>query len=189
MRGLRLAVALAVLAAPAASAAAASLSLDERQIEEALRVGERSVTSETFGDEWRVASGDESVTVITPFHRLAIAARHAAFRNEALTAEDRDRALREVRDRLLLRVELLGARPDFARHLTPRLLVGDREIRPSLAQNERTPARQEDGRYLARNLYWFPTTGLAGTDRVTLVVRDADGRPVTRFTIDLARMR
>ena len=86
-------------------------------------------------------------------------------------------------------VELKGAREDFARFYTPRLVVGARHVEPSFTQNERTPARAEDGKYLARCVYGFPTKALTPTSKVVLVVRDGDGRDVSSFTIDLAAMR
>ena len=52
-----------------------------------------------------------------------------------------------------------------------------------------TPARADDGGYLARCVYAFPIKELTGTSRVALVVRDADGREARRFTIDLGAMR
>ncbi len=171
-------------------AEAASFTLTPAEQAEAIRLGARSITSDEFGDEWRVVNATgESVTVITPFHRLALAARHAAFRNEPLRAQDRDRMLDELKDRLMLWVSLYGPRPDFARYLTPRLLVDDREVRPIMVQNERTALRQEDGRFLARCVYWFPAGEVGGTGRPVLVVSDPDGQPVSRFTIDLASMR
>jgi hypothetical protein len=85
--------------------------------------------------------------------------------------------------------QLRGPREDFARFLAPRLIAGDREIEPAFVQNERTAARQESGTYLARCVYGFPTRDLTGKSRVVLVVRDADGRDVSRFTIDLSAMR
>jgi hypothetical protein len=184
------AIAALVLLASPTTAEAASFSLTERQIQEALETGERSVTRENLGEEWRVrnAAGD-SLTVMTPFHRLAIAARHAAFRNEPLKPRDRSRVLKEQQDRLVFWVELKGPRDDFARFYTPRLLVGPRPIEPSFAQNERTAARSEDGTYLAKCVYGFPTKMLSGTGRVVLVVRDGDGRDLTSFTIDLSTMR
>jgi hypothetical protein len=178
------------LAAGGPAASGVSLSLGERERAEALREGQRSVISESFGQEWRVANGTgESVTVITPFHRLALVARHAAFKNEPIKPQEQDRALVELRERLVFWVHLLGPREDFARHLRPRLLVGDRELEPTLAQNERTAVRDEEGRYLARCVYWFPSKELTGRERVTLVVRGSDGEPLTRFTIDLGAMR
>jgi hypothetical protein len=178
------------LTAAAPAAGAASLTLGDRERTAALREGQRSVTDETFGGEWRVVGrSGESVTVLTPFYRLALVARHAAFRNEPVKPQDEQRALREVKERLVLSVHLLGDRPDFARHLRPRVLVADREIEPALVQNEHTPARRDDGRYLARCLYWFPSQELSGTARLTLVVRDPNGQVVARFPIDLATMR
>jgi hypothetical protein len=172
------------------SAQAASFSLGERQVQEAVELGERSVQREAFGDEWRVrnAAGD-TATVMTPFHRLALAARHAAFRNDPLTPRERDRVLKEQHDRLVFWVELKGARLDFARFYTPRLIAGARHIEPSFTQNERTPARRDDGKFLARCVYGFPTKALSGTSKVVLVVRDGEGRDVSSFTIDLASMR
>ncbi len=191
MRAIAALAALGVgLAAMSAPAGGARLTLGEAERQEALRVGERSVTSDKFGDEWRIVQGSgESVTVITPFHRLAWAARHAAFKNEPLKPQEQARVLEEVKDRLVLQVGLHGPREDFARHLRPRLLVGTREIEPTLVQNERTAQRRDNGRYLARCQYAFPTKDLDGAARLTLEVRDPDGRPVARFPIDLSRMR
>jgi len=181
--------ALALLAAPSA-AEAVSFTLTERQIEEAVEVGERSITRESLGPEWRArnAAGD-TLTVMTPFHRLALAARHAAFRNEPLKPRDRGRVLKEQQDRLVFWVELKGSRDDFARYYTPRLLAGARQIEPTFTQNERTAARGEDGKYVAHCVYGFPTKLLSATSKVVLVVRDGDGRDLTSFTVDLASMR
>lgn len=179
-----------VLAAATAQADGAWLALTERQREQALRVGQRSVTVESFGEEWRVVNGaGESLTVITPFHRLAWAARHAAFKNEAVQPKEQDRLIEELKERLRFEVNLQGPREDFARYFRPRLVLGARQIEPSLVQNERTGIRQENGTYLARCVYWFPSKDIIGTSRLTLVVRDADGRDVTNFAIDLGTMR
>jgi hypothetical protein len=187
--GARILAALAVLA-QVATAGAASLALGEGQVQEAVEFGERSITREALGDEWRVrnAAGDLAI-VMTPFHRLALAARHAAFRKDPLTPRDRARVLKEQQDRLVFWVELKGPRADFARFYTPRLIAGARNVEPSFTQNERTAARREDGRFLARCLYSFPTRVLSGTSKVVLVVRNGDGRDVTSFSIDLAAMR
>jgi hypothetical protein len=182
-----LALALAVTYVPAAGA---SLSLSEREQKQALVFGQRSVINETFGGEWRIVQGSgESVEVVTPFHRLALAARNAAFKNEPLKPQDQEKMLTELKDRLMFWVYLQGPSEQFARHFSPRLLVDDREIEPALVQNERTAVRQDNGRFLARCVYWFPTKDLTGTSRPVLVVRDAEGQAVSRFAIDLARMR
>jgi hypothetical protein len=175
----------------ASPAAAASLALTETEQAEAVRYGEQSVIRDSFGEEWRVSGGGgDSVSVMTPFHKLALAARHATFRNnKKLGAGDIARTLRGAEQRLELWVSFTGQREDFARLYAPTLVVDDREVKPAFVQNEYTAARQQNGRYLARCVYGFPTRDISGTSRVALVVADADGRNVGRFTIDLARMR
>lgn len=190
MTGVRALVVLAVLAISVAAAHAASLSLTARQVQEAVEVGTRSVTRETLGDEWQVRNGaGAALTVLTPFHRIALAARHAAFRNERLKSRDLERLQKEQQDRLVIRVELKGSHADFARFYAPRLIAGPREIEPSFVQNERTSARGEDGKFLAHCVYDFPTKMLAAVSRVVLVVRDGEGKDVTSIAVDLSSMR
>jgi len=178
------------LASAHVPAAAASLTLAEREQRQAVLLGQRSITSETFGAEWRVShESGESVEVMTPFHRLALAARNSAFKNEPLKPQDQEKVLVELKDRLMVWVYLYGSREEFARYFAPRLMVDDREIEPALVQNERTAQKQDNGRYLARCVYWFPTKDITGTSKAVLVVRDSEGQPVSRFAIDLGRMR
>lgn len=178
------------LAAAAGPAQAVSLTLTAREKSEALSAGQRSVTRDGFDAEWRAVNGTgESVMVITPFHRLVLAARHAAFKNERLRLGDPDRLLKEQGDRLVFWVDLRGDREEFARYYEPRLVAGDLEIAASFVQNERTAVRVDGGPFRARCVYGFPTKALAGKPRVALVIRDADGRDVSRFTLDLASMR
>jgi hypothetical protein len=189
-----LAVAAGVLIG-AAGVEAAALALDEQEIDRAIAVGQRSTTSEApFDAEWRVtnAAGDVAV-VVTPFYRLALAARNAAFKSASLAPAERDKILREQKDRLSMWVVLKGDREDFARHYAPRFILsapggGEQEIVPGFVQNERTALKQEGG-FIARCVYGFPTKEITGTSRGSLVVRDAGGREVSRFGIDLARMR
>ncbi|MGH7357032.1 MAG: hypothetical protein ACRELS_20945 [Candidatus Rokuibacteriota bacterium] len=183
-------VAALIVLATAAPAAAASLTLTDAQKRDALRVGERSITQETFGGEWRVRGANgETATVVTPFHRVALAGRNAAFEQKAVKPAEIERLLREQAARLILWVTVRGPKEDFARYYAPRLVVGDREIKATFVQNERTAARQDDGEYLARCVYGFPTRDLTATTRATLVVADADGKDVTRFSVDLGAMR
>jgi len=179
-----------VLLAGSIAAEAAALALDERQMQDAVEAGERSVTQDGFGDEWRVRNAAGHVaTVMTPFHRVALAARQAAFRKDTLKPRERDRVAREQRERLVFWVELRGPREDFARFYAPRLIAGARNIEPAFAQNERTPAREESGTFVARCVYAFPSKTLSATSKVVLIVRDGDGRDVTTFAIDLGSMR
>jgi hypothetical protein len=181
--------ALALALAPAA-ASGVTLTLDEAAQREALSTGARAVAHDGYDAEWRVknAAGD-TVLVMTPFHRLAAASRNAAFSGKPLKPNEPGRILKETKDRLVFWVELRGRAEDFARYYDARLLVADREIRPAFVQNERTAARQEDGRYLARCMYGFPSRDVPGRSSATLIVSDGDGKDVSRFTIDLARMR
>jgi hypothetical protein len=177
-------------------AAAATLVLGEQDVTRAVAVGQRSATSGApFDGEWRVtnAAGDAAI-VVTPFYRLALASRHAAFKNEPLTPGERDKILREQKDRLPFWVVLRGGQEDFARHYTPLFIASgpdgrEREIAPAFVQNERTALRVDGGAFVARCVYTFPTKELTGTSRGALVVRDAGGREVARFGVDLARMR
>jgi hypothetical protein len=170
--------------------AAASFTLGPQERTAALQVGSRSVTLDTFDAEWRVAGPSrDSVTVVTPFHRLVLAGRHAAFKNERVKNGEPEKLLREQQGRLVIWASLYGSREDFARFYAPRILVGTREIEPTFVQNERTAVRTEGGGYLARCVYGFPVKDLTPKANLLLVVRDADGRDVSSFTIDLATMR
>jgi hypothetical protein len=189
----RAALALAALAflGAAGPASAAFLTLSEAQQAEALRVGQRSVNTEApFDTEWRIENrSGESVTVMTPFYRLALASRNAAFKSEPIKPQDQDKLLQQVRDRLMVWVELHGPREDFARYYTARLLLAEREIEPSFVQNERTGLRRANGSYLARSVYAFPNREIAPDSKLVLVIRDPGGQQVSRFAIELGRMR
>ncbi|MFQ5828524.1 MAG: hypothetical protein ACE5JD_05135 [Candidatus Methylomirabilia bacterium] len=169
---------------------AASFSLTPEQVKEAIRVGQRSIVSEEFGAEWTVVNAnDEWLMVMTPFHRLALAARKAAFKDEPLGERDVEEVLDAQKGRLALWANLHGGRADFARWYQPVLLSGGQEIKPSFVQNERTALRLGGGSYLARCLYSFPNDGLRPRGRMTLLVRGPDGEAVARFTVDLSTMR
>jgi hypothetical protein len=189
-RRARAAVLLLIALTAVAPAHAAFLTLTDEQQAQALRLGQRTITTESYDGEWRVANGTgDSVMVITPFHRLVVAGRHAAFKNEPVKPPDQERMVTELKDRLVFWVYVHGAREEFARYYTPRLLVGDREIEPALVQNERTAQRQPNGVYLARCIYAFPNRDVTGKSQLVLVVRDAEEQIVGRFVIDLGKMR
>ena len=184
------AVVLVLLLAGPSAAGAVSFTLEAQQRTDALRVGAESITRDSFDTEWRVANqSGETLTIITPFYRLVLAARNAAFKNEPMKPNEPDKLLREQQDRLVIWASLLGRREDFARFYAPRIVLADREIEPTFVQNERTALRTESGGYLARCVYGFPAKEIAPKGRVILVVRDPEGKDVSRFTIDLASMR
>jgi len=171
-------------------AAAASFSLGERERQDAIAAGRRSVVSEEFGAEWRARNAaGETLTVMTPFHRLALAARNAAFKGETLKPKEVETAAKETGGKLTVWVTLRGTTADFARFYAPVLLDCKTEIKPTFVQNERTALRVEDGGYAARCLYVFPAAGLGGKGHFTLVVRNPDEKEVSTFTVDLSAMR
>jgi hypothetical protein len=170
---------------------AASFTLSSEERDAAIRAGKRSVISERFGREWTVG-GDgpgQTVLVMTPFHRLALAARNAAFRNQELRPKDIESVLKEQTGGLALWATLKGNKNDFARFYTAVLTTGEQEVKPSFSQNERTALREEDGSYTARCMYVFPSDGLRGNGTLTLIVKDPDEKAVAKFTMDLSAMR
>ena len=187
---MKIALTALALALVPALAAGAALTLDDDGLREAVRTGEKSVSNEAFDTEWRVNNDrGESVSVLTPFHRLVVAARHATFNGKPLRPGDPEKILKENRDRLVVVVELQGASENFARYYLPRLVVADREIPAAFVQNERTASRQGDGRYRAHCVYGFPNRDLDGRAKAALIVADGNGRDVSRFAIDLGKMR
>jgi hypothetical protein len=170
---------------------AASLTLTSQQRDAAMEMGRQSVISERFGAEWRV-SGDgagEGLVVMTPFHRLALAARNSAFKNQDLTPKEVDALVQGEEGKLTFWATLKGARDDFARFYTPVLVNGQQQIKATFMQNERTARRENDGGYTARCLYVFPAEGLKPSEPLTLIVKDTGGKPVAKFTVDLSTMR
>ncbi len=188
---LRLVIALGLAGlAVAAPGEAVYLDPSPKQVEQAIEEGRNSLTQEEFGQEWRVRlPGGEEVVVTTPFARVALAARQAAFKGEPLQEKEIQTQLERGKGRLQFWVSVYGPRVDFARWYTAVLRGGRREITTTFTQNERTALRLEDGRYLARNIYVFPTEGLAPTGTATLVVLTREGKEVLRTPINLGAMR
>jgi hypothetical protein len=172
--------------------AAASFTLAPRDRDEAIRLGKRSIVSDEFGGEWRVTGNGsgQSLLVMTPFHRLALAARNSAFKSQELKPKEIDTAVGEQPGLLVLWATLKGKTSDFARFYSP-VLLNDHQasIKVNFSQNERTARREDDGSYSARCLYVFPGAALRSDETVTLVVKDADDKQVAKFTVDLSSMR
>lgn len=167
--------------------------LSEQGIREAIEVGIASITQDDFAEEWQLRlPGGEEVVVITPFSRLALAARHATMKGEPLSEKQQKEQIDRSKGRIQLLVTMHGG-PDrsFARFYQPVLVVDGREVKASFVQNERTPLVQDDGRLAARNVYVFPLEGLPMNGAVTLVVRGAppDQKEVLRAKIDLGKFR
>ena len=170
---------------------AASFTLTPQERETAILTGKRSIISDRFGGEWRVG-GDgagDAVVVMTPFHRLALAARNSAFKDQELKPKDVEALLKEQEGNLTLWATLKGGKADFARFYTPLLVSGQQQIKAAFIQNERTARGEDDGSYTARCMYVFPSEGLTPGGTLTLIVRDSDDKQVAKFTVDLSAMR
>ena len=169
---------------------AASFVLADRDREQAIREGKKSVVTEEFGTEWRLkgASG-QTLTVMTPFHRLALAARNSTFRSQEMKPKDIEALMKDYEGKLAFKVTLRGGKSDFARFYAPTLVAGSQEVKASFVQNERTALREDDGRYAAQCLYVFPAEGLSPKGRVVLVVKDAEEASELRSRFPAARAR
>ena len=126
---------------------------------------------------------------MTPFYRLALAARNSAFQSKDLKPRDVETLLKGSEGKLAFWVTLRGGKSDFARFYAPEIIAGSQTVKASFVQNERTAIREEDGRYAAQCIYAFPFEGVDPKSRVVLVVRDAEEKEVAKFTVDLAAMR
>lgn len=181
-----------VLVAWALPAAALVGDLSPAQVQEAIEAGTASLAQDDFADEWRLAlPGGEEIVVTTPFSRLALAARQAAMKGEPLSDRDRQEQIDRGLGRIQLMVTMFGRARDFARWYQPLLRVGDREVKATFVQNERSPRPLPTGGYAARNVYVFPLEGLPATGTVTLIVRGAppELKEVLRAAIDLGKFR
>src|SRR5262247_266402 len=174
-------LALAVGLVAATPGESMSVVLTDLDREQAIRAGKKSILTEEFGAEWRVKDGaGQTAVVMTPFHRLALAARNSAFQSKELRQRDVDSLLKKTEGTIAFWVTLRGGNAEFARHYSPQILAGAQTVRPSFVQNERTAIRQDDGRYAAQCVYTFPAEGIDPKGRVVLVVKDADEKEVAK---------
>src|SRR5262249_40582249 len=77
-------LALGAYALATGSADAVFLTLTPKDRDAAIDMGRQSIISDRFGAEWKVSGegAGEALVVMTPFHRLALAARNSAFKSE-----------------------------------------------------------------------------------------------------------
>ena len=109
-----------------------SLVLTDRDREQAIRAGKKSIVAEEFGGEWRVKdAAGQTLTVMTPFHRLALAARNSAFQSKELKPKEVESVLKGSEGKLAFWVTLRGGKADFARFYTPEMLAGSLTVRAS----------------------------------------------------------
>lgn len=182
-------VAAGVAVAPDARAILPTLSAED--VRRALDEGAKGIAKEDFGEEWQVRlPRGEEILVTTPYARLAYAARRAAFKDEPVPDKQVQEQIERGREKLQLQVTMYGRQADFARWYQAVLRVGEREVKATFTQNERTALRTEDGRFAARNIYVFPLEGLPPQGTVTLVVQHSiERREILRAPLDLSKMR
>src|SRR5262245_20722139 len=118
------------------SADAVFLTLTPKERDAAIEMGRQSIISDRFGAEWTVSGegSGEGLVVMTPFHRLALAARNSAFKSEELKPKDIDSLMREQEGRLTLWATLRGNKANFDGFYTPLLANGHRRSRPASPQ-------------------------------------------------------
>src|SRR5260370_7312506 len=64
---------------------AMSFALADRDREQAIRVGKKSIVEEQFGGEWRLKDGSgQTLVVVTPFPKRALAPRNSTFPRQEL---------------------------------------------------------------------------------------------------------
>src|SRR4026209_1129413 len=125
---------------------AALFALTPRDRDEAVRAGRRSVIDDQWDGEWRVNGGSgEAVMVMTPFHRLALAARTSPFQDRELKHRDIESVLKDQEGKLVFWETLRGGRVDFARYYAPTLLARQQELQASFAPDERDARRRGGG--------------------------------------------
>ena len=117
-------------------------------------------------------------------------ARQAALKGEPLGDKQRDEQVDRGKGRIQFLVTMYGKQVDFAKWYQATLRVGDKDIKASFNQNERTGLRLPDGRFAARNVYVFPLESVPPRGTVTLVVRQVpEQKEILRAAVDLGKMR
>jgi hypothetical protein len=165
--------------------------LSGEDVKKAVDEGTRAIAQEDFGEEWRVRlPRGEEVQLMTPYSRVVLAARHAAFKEEPLTPKQLQDQIDRGKGKLQVLITMFGREIDFARWYQAVLRVGDLEVKATFTQNERTAIRTQDGRFAARNVYVFPLEGLPARGGVTLVISHSiEKKEVLRAALDLSKMR
>jgi len=169
------------------------LSPDQR--DEAIKYGKRSVRLDVpdFIKEWSVNNGEGGFAFITTeFLALAYAARQAALQSAELNNFDIEDTLAKSSGKLVFRVSLFGNTETFSKDYTAILQVGDK-IHPSTFWNNSPGETYGDGTtkplFIADSDFYFPSEGINSNSTVTLVVQDKDGKEVSKFAFNLAKLR
>jgi hypothetical protein len=169
--------------------------LSPEQKDEAIKYGKRSVKMDVpeFIKEWSINNGNNGFAfIITEYLALAFAARQAALQSSDLNPFDIEDTLAKSSGKLVFRVSLFGNTDSFSKDYTAVLRVGDKAF-PSTYWNNPPGETYGDGKtkpaFVADSDFYFPSEGLDPNSVVLFVIQDKDGKDVSKFSFDLAKMR
>jgi hypothetical protein len=169
--------------------------LSPEQKDEAIKYGKRSVKMDVpeFIKEWSINNGNNGFAfIITEYLALAFAARQAALQSSDLNPFDIEDTLAKSSGKLVFRVSLFGNTDSFSKDYTAVLRVGDKAF-PSTYWNNPPGEAYGDGKtkpaFVADSDFYFPSEGLDPNSVVLFVVQDKDGKDVSKFSFNLAKMR
>ncbi len=169
--------------------------LSPEQRDDAIKYGKRSVKMDVpeFIKEWSIDNGNNGFAfIITEYLALAFAARQAALQSSDLNPFDIEDTLAKSSGKLVFRVSLFGNTDSFSKDYTAVLRVGDK-VFPSTYWNNPPGEAYGDGKtkpaFVADSDFYFPSEGLDPNSVVLFVVQDKDGKDVSKFSFNLAKMR
>ena len=158
--------------------------------DESVRVGRRSVTTEDWGGEWRVDGGaGQFLTVMTPFHRLALAARNSAFQDKELKPREVDSVLKDQQNKVVFFATLRGAGWTSRASTPPCCWPGavDQGLLHTRTSGPRSAARTGSTPRAASTL--FPAEGVEFPRPADAPGAGPRRKVVAKFTIDLLDQR
>lgn len=169
--------------------------LSPEQRDDAIKYGKRSVKMDVpeFIKEWSIDNGNNGFAfIITEYLALAFAARQAALQSSDLNPFDIEDTLAKSSGKLVFRVSLFGNTDSFSKDYTAVLRVGDKTF-PSTYWNNPPGEAYGDGKtkpaFVADSDFYFPSEGLDPNSVVLFAVQDKDGKDVSKFSFNLAKMR
>lgn len=169
--------------------------LTPEQRDAAIKYGKRGVRTDVmdFIKEWSVNNGDKGFAfIITEFLALAFAAQQAAMRSAELNNFDIEDTLAKSAGKLVFRVTLFGDTNSFAKDYTAVVQTGEKTV-PATFWNNPPGESYGDGKtkpaFVTDSDFYFPAEGIDPNATITLLVKDKDGKEVTKFQFDLAKMR
>ena len=169
--------------------------LTPEQRDAAIKYGKKGVRMEVsdFIKEWSVNNGDKGFAfIITEFLALAFASQQSAMKSAELNNFDIEDTLAKSAGKLVFRVTLFGSTDSFAKDYTAVVRAGDKTV-PATFWNNPPGESYGDGKtkpaFVTDSDFYFPADGIDPNSTITLAVQDKEGKEVTKFQFDLAKMR